>query len=295
MSNVVKTSLLRPLDNETVYESQFVYKGEYIVGIDVGGISERDALALNITIDWGDGSEREVYRRDVVYNYREKSILPEVQDGRIGGSILGTYEHRYEPTTTHIRELSAQILINFADGKYTKIVQPIALVMESYYDNIQEFLINSISIHDDTLFSIINLQSKYNNRAWPAVWVDNNILTTSVIPPDRPVDPPPVDPCPYFNCSGNPDHPNIDCPEGYSFNCNTCRCERVFPPDKPPCVPYSIDPSYPCYPNYPNYPSYPSYCKYPPLCYEIDKTYGDNNNLITDPFGFNQVVINPDT
>lgn len=294
MSNVVKTSLTEPLVNGTVYEDKFIYKGEYQVVLDIGSISERNNMALNVTIDWGDGTTREVYRRDIIYDYRSNSIFSEVLNGTLGGSILGQYEHRYEPTLTHIRELSAQVIINFADGKYTKIVQPIALIMESYYDNIQEFLINSIAVHDKTLFSIINLQSKYNDRAWPAIWVDTSIFPTSVFPPEPPEPPvdPPVEPpprCQVFQCTGDPNHPSVDCPPGFTFNCWTCKCEKDLPPDYPPCN-YPIN--YPCYP-LDSYASYP--CKYPPLCYSIDPQYADDNGLILDPFGFNQLEPDPES
>lgn len=311
MSSVIITSLTKPLSNAVVYEDQYIYKGVYDAAIDIGGISERNTTALNITIDWGDGTPREVYKREIVFNYRESSIFNEVQYGRIGGSVLGIFEHRYDPPeTTHIRELSAQILINFDNATYTRIVQPILLVMESYYDDINELAINSMVIHDSSLFSIMNLQSKFNNRTWPAMWADNRILDSSVFPPPR-VDDPPPDPkppeCEAFQCTGNPDHPFIDCQEGFVFNCNTCKCEPIRPPDYPPCYPcYPCDPNYPNYPNYPSYPCNPPYATYPvsnycdSLCYNVN-TYGPyvdpfgDNPLMLDPFGFNQVTINPDT
>ena len=288
MSDTIITSLTQPLTNATIYEDTFIYKGQYLVEMDIGPISEKNTRAITVTIDWGDGAEREVYKRDVIFNYRTSSIFSEVLDGRLGGSILGKYTHRYTPSQTHIRAVSAQIVIAFDNGMYTKIVQPISLVMESYYDNIKEFSINSMVVHDSTMFSILNLQSKYNNWTWPALWADNQILETSIFPPRRPVvdpppDEPPPNPCQVFQCTGDPDHPTIECPPGFKFNCTTCKCERILPPLYPPC-------------NYPNYPNYPT--NYP-LCYSVD-TYNVstdfmNSPLIVDPFGFNLSPINPDT
>ena len=303
MSNIITTSLTQPLTNTTVFEEPFIYKGLYLIELDLGPISEKPSRALTVTIDWGDDTENEIHKRSIVFDYRKSSIFDEVLYGRLGGSVLGRFEHRYTPSETHIRAVSAQVVITFDNGSYTKIVQPISLVMESYYDYIKEFSINSMVIHDTTQFSILNLQSKYNERTWPALWADNRILDTSVFPPPRdpdgPDDPRPEDSCPYFNCTGNEDHPVVDCPPGYKFNCTTCRCERELPPVYPPCN------TYPSYPNNPNYP----------LCYNIytidsnfdsdlvvDPTFFEDANAkladdprFFDPFGFNFNPINPDT
>ena len=182
MSNKVDISLPNPAPNSTVYGDSFIYKGTSIIELALGNISEASGKALVVTIDWGDGSEREVYKRRIVNDYKTNSIFSEVLEGRFGGSVLGNYGHTYSPATTHVNNLSAQVLVTFEDGTYTRIVQPITFVHESYYDDIKEFQINSVGIHDNSLFSIVNLQSKYNKQTWPAVWVDTSLKETSVLP-----------------------------------------------------------------------------------------------------------------
>ena len=183
IGNNITITLSASPANETVFLDQFDYKGASVISLDLGGISEEVTRALNITIDWGDGSEREIYKRALLYNYREFSIFPEILEGKIEGSILNKYEHAYIPADTHVKELTAQVLVNFDNSTYTKIVQPITLIQESYYDNIKEFSVNSVGVHDDSLFSIVNFQSKSTGQTWPGVYVDNSYLVTTVLPP----------------------------------------------------------------------------------------------------------------
>jgi hypothetical protein len=182
MSNKIDIALPTPAPNSTVYSDTFTYKGTAMLELALGKVNESNGKALVVTIDWGDGSAREVYKRRIVNDYKTSSILPEILEGRFGGSVLGSYDHTYAPATTHVKNLSAQVLITFENGTYTKIVQPISLVHESYYDDIKEFQINSVGIHDNSLFSIVNLQSKYTKQTWPAVWVDTALKETSVLP-----------------------------------------------------------------------------------------------------------------
>ena len=182
MSNKIDIALSTPAPNTTIYSDTFTYKGTAMLELALGNISETNSKALVVTIDWGDGSNREIYKRRIVNDYTTTSIFSEVLEGRFSGSVLGSYEHTYAPASTHVNNLSAQVLISFEDGSYTKFVQPISLVHESYYDDIKEFQINSVGIHDNSLFSIVNLQSKYNKQTWPAVWVDTSLKETSVLP-----------------------------------------------------------------------------------------------------------------
>jgi len=175
MNNIISIALDSSQPNQTIYNDPITYKGSTDVEFDLSKISEKKSSALNITIDWGDSEIREYYSKAVAATASEQSIFREVTEGLLGGSILNKYKHIYAPTETHINELSAQVLINFDDGNYTLIVQPLILVQESYYDNIKEFLISSLSVHDESYGSVINLQSKYTEQTWPVV-IGSNIL-----------------------------------------------------------------------------------------------------------------------
>ena len=102
----------------------------------------------------------------IIFSYRTSSIFNEIEIGKVGGSILTLYNHTYESADTHILELSAQLLIGYEDGSYLKLVQPLTLIQESYYDNIKEFQLLDSVVHDDTLRTVLTLQSKYNDRTY---------------------------------------------------------------------------------------------------------------------------------
>lgn len=170
MNNTIFLTLTSIIPGNVTYADQIIYKGSSQVEFDLSGISEDTADALNIIINWGDGSAAEFYSRNIA----STNTAEEVEQGVLSGSILDTYEHVYTPTQTHVNEISAQIYINFVDGTYTTIVQPLLLVQESYHDNIKEFLIDDVSVHDNSIFSIVNLQSKYTKQTWPALRLDDS-------------------------------------------------------------------------------------------------------------------------
>ena len=168
MSNTINISLRDvPQDVQTVTVDSFTYKGSSEVVLDLTGVSEEVSRVRNITIDWGDGSEREFYSRQMIFEYREASIIPELTTGLIGGGVLGAFTHTFIPVITHITELTIQVLINYDNGDHKLIRQPITLIQESYYDNIKEFGISNTAIHDDTGVTFANLQSQHNSWTWP--------------------------------------------------------------------------------------------------------------------------------
>lgn len=181
MSNIISIRLQDQIFNETIVLDTISYKGETDIALDLTGINEDIASALNVIIDWGDGSDQEGYSRDLTFSYRNNSILPEIETGKVGGSILGQYDHAYDPVDTHILQLSAQVVISYEDGNYTKLVQPINLIQESYYDNIKELQIVDAVINDDTLATMLTLQSKYNNRMYLANLYPARLLTVQEI------------------------------------------------------------------------------------------------------------------
>jgi len=166
MNDSINISLTAQEFNKTIYLDTVEYKGESSVFLDLVGINEDIAPAFNIAIDWGDGSDVEYYNRDLIFSYRTSSIFNEIEIGKGGGSILTLYNHTYESADTHILELSAQLLIGYEDGSYLKLVQPLTLIQESYYDNIKEFQLLDSVVHDDTLRTVLTLQSKYNDRTY---------------------------------------------------------------------------------------------------------------------------------
>ena len=119
MSNKIDIALPTPAPNSTVYSDTFTYKGTAMLELALGNVSESNGKALVVTIDWGDGSAREVYKRRIVnlqskYTkqtwpavwvdtaLKETSVLPNNVDCyRVGGGyIVGNNSEISCPPTT---------------------------------------------------------------------------------------------------------------------------------------------------------------------------------------------------
>lgn len=189
MSNTIQI-LLSAIPENTVNPEQelavvtgeeFIYKGASEIALDLSRVTEEDSRVLNAVIDWGDGSPREYYKRSIIFEYTDSSIINEVESGLIGGSILGTYTHSFTPADTHIVDYTIQVLLTYENGDDVLIKQPLTLVQESYYDNIKEFNIASIAIQDDTVATMTNLQSKHTDWTWPAYLTQESDISSETV------------------------------------------------------------------------------------------------------------------
>ena len=144
------------------------FKGAPSIVYVLTGINEGSSQALSLDINWGDESQIEYFQRDVVFNYRERSIFNEVLYGKVGGSILDQYSHTYVPgVSSFFSNLTAQFLIYFSNGFYANLLQPIRLIRESYYDSIQKLgILNTQMIGTSASNTVANLQSKFNKRTY---------------------------------------------------------------------------------------------------------------------------------
>ena len=106
MNNTIYFETFSVVKDQTLYNENLIYKGDLGVILDLTKISESSSKALKLTIDWGDGSSRETYERQLLYQYTDSSILDEVGGGKVGGSVLNMFDHVYEPAETHVSKLS---------------------------------------------------------------------------------------------------------------------------------------------------------------------------------------------
>jgi len=144
------------------------FKGAPSINFVLTGIDESVNKALTMDIQWGDGTDIQFAQKDIVFNYKKKSIFDEVLYGKVGGTILNQCKHTYVPTaSSYFTEVGAQFLIYFNNGFYANITQPIKLIRESYYDDIQKLgIMNTQMVGLSTSNTVANLQSKYNNRTY---------------------------------------------------------------------------------------------------------------------------------
>jgi len=148
-------------ENTTIKRDEVVFKGRPTIQYVLTGIDEESNKALSLELTWGDGSMVEYYSKDVFFNYREDSIFNEMLYNKPGGSVCYTYNHTYNPPiSTTSTSLTSQLIIYFNNGTYVNFYQPIKLVKESYYDEIQEFSILNTQIQSTSSLTVANLESK---------------------------------------------------------------------------------------------------------------------------------------
>ena len=167
MSNIF-INLSATLENRAVLKDEIYFKGNPSITFILSGIDESINSALTLDINWGDGTATEYNQKDIVFNYKEESIFNEMLYGKVGGTILDIYDHTYVPSTSaFFTSLTAQFLIHFNNGFYANIKQPIKLIRESYYDNIQKLGITSTQMTGASgSNTVANLQSKFNKNTY---------------------------------------------------------------------------------------------------------------------------------
>lgn len=152
------------LTNGVVVSDKLVIKGATKIIYDFTYMVETDFKAASITIDWGDGTPHTIKKRNVSFNYRTQSIFDEVLYGALGGSVLTVYEHEYSNNSKYYgRNYYSRVTVVWEDGSYTHFIQPILIIWDSFYDDIQDLSLLStqlLPISSNKTFT--NLESKYD-------------------------------------------------------------------------------------------------------------------------------------
>ena len=99
MSNIFIT-LSANTENRTVLKDEIAFKSDPTITFVLTGIDEVANQALTLDINWGDGSDTNFNQKDLVFNYKKESIFNEMLYGKVGGTILDSYEHTYVPSTS---------------------------------------------------------------------------------------------------------------------------------------------------------------------------------------------------
>ena len=167
MSNIF-INLSATTENTDVLKEEITFKSDPTITFVLTGIDESANQALTLDINWGDGTDINFNQKDLVFNYKKESIFNEMLYGKLGGTILDSYEHTYVPSiSTFATSLTAQFLIHYNNGFYASILQPIKLVRESYYDNIQKLGIQSTQMTGASgSNTVANLESKFDKRTY---------------------------------------------------------------------------------------------------------------------------------
>ncbi len=126
----------------TIQAPPIILKGATTLNLSLTGVPEEDYRVDMLTINWGDGSPTQTYKRDIFCNYRTSSIFNEVLYGKLGGSVLSIYNHDYiNQTSSYNIPYTLNIVIQKNNGRYINIQQPISSFWSSYYDNLTDLSI----------------------------------------------------------------------------------------------------------------------------------------------------------
>ena len=166
--NNIYINLSATTSSYDVHEEEITFKSDPTITFVLTGVNEVANQALTLDINWGDGSDTSFNQKDLVFNYKKESIFNEMLYGKVGGTILDSYEHTFVPSTSSFAtSLTAQFLIHYNNGFYANIFQPIKLVRESYYDNIQKLGIQSTQMTGASgSNTVANLESKFDQRTY---------------------------------------------------------------------------------------------------------------------------------
>ena len=145
--NTVYVNLSSIYSNNTLKNEELYLKGDSTLQFVLTGVNEEVNDVISLEINWGD-STIENYKKDLVYNYKEKTIFNELIYGKLGGSVMTNYNHTLTLNpSSNFTSLTAQLLIYYSNGVYADIYYPLTLVSESYYDNIKKFAINNTQMN----------------------------------------------------------------------------------------------------------------------------------------------------
>jgi hypothetical protein len=166
--STIYINLSATTENTNVHKDELTFKSDPTFTFILTGINEKANQALTLDINWGDGSAINFNHKDLVFNYKKESIFNELLYGKVGGTILDSYEHTFTPSiSSFVTSLTAQFLIHYNNGFYANIFQPIKLIRESYYDNIQKLGIQSTQmVGASGSNTVANLESRFDNHTY---------------------------------------------------------------------------------------------------------------------------------
>jgi len=149
------------VSNTSILEKPVILKGASTVNISLTGVGEDQFVVDTLVIDWGDG-ERELFKRDLFFNYRSQSIFNEILYGKANGTILGVFSHNYSNKyNTYEVVYTISIVLQKNNGQYIYIKQPVRCFWGSFYDNMENLaVINTQILPVNTNDTFLNIESK---------------------------------------------------------------------------------------------------------------------------------------
>lgn len=161
--------------NQTLIKEPLLYKGTTTVNFILTGVVEEAYDVLFLQIDWGDGTPKRTFQKDLIYDYREQSIFNEILYGKIRGSIATFYSHFYSNSlNSYNSSLTAQFLLVYNNGVHAHIIQPISVFSGSYYDEIGELsILNTQIVATSANNTFFNFESRLSKQTFVGIMSAN--------------------------------------------------------------------------------------------------------------------------
>lgn len=162
-------------ESQTIYYDPVNFKGSSSVTFILTGINEELNSALFLEVEWGDGTSKEYYQKDLIFDYKEESIFSEILYGKVGGSIATFYTHEFfNNLSSYNVALSTQLLFTFSNGVTIHIIQPVGVFKNSFYDDIGDLnLLNTQITPTSSNYTFVNFEGKNNKQTYVGIMSSN--------------------------------------------------------------------------------------------------------------------------
>jgi len=149
----------------TQYLDERVFLGETTVTLNLSGVNDSKNATLKTIVDFGDGSTQLTHETEIIRTYSNTDDTVRIAQYGTFSEALNPYTHVYTPDlNTYYLQLSAQILFTFSNYAQYRIVIPIRITQDSYYNVYENLKIVSTQFVDTSANDIFTLiQSKTGN------------------------------------------------------------------------------------------------------------------------------------
>jgi hypothetical protein len=138
-----------------VYLANINFSDITSVTVSLSGI-DKSRIPTDVRFRWGDDTADEFHSNNFFLNYKELSILDQIQNN-VNYTVLKDYSHIYYPSANSLAvKLSCQTLITYQDSTSCRFIQPITVYSPSYYAKIGDLKIlntNYIDTSRDLLYT----------------------------------------------------------------------------------------------------------------------------------------------
>lgn len=147
------------------YLDERVFLGATTITFNLSGINDSKNATLKTIVDFGDSSAPILHETEIVRTYSNTDETVRIAQYGTFSEALNPYTHTYTPDAlTYYLQLSAQVLFTFSNYAQYRIVIPIRIAQDSYFNVYENLKIVSTQFVDTSANDIFALiQSKTGN------------------------------------------------------------------------------------------------------------------------------------